>query len=844
MVLSLAFLMAQSFGQNAPDAWIDLKTGWRFQPDPSNVGLAQQWYALTHSDEGWAAIEAGSRWEDQGFPDVEGYAWYRQRVDVPASWAGEPVWLVLGGVSDTCIIFCNGNRVNSFGDAASRRSMHFIPIVAELNAHLRFGEPNLIAIQCYDFGVTGGLWRSPCVLTTDATQLPLESLVACYTAPEERVLSVAVDLTSLGNERPDTLVQISVSRPGTGRAPFAIHVESLAANTFACTASFHMPEVESGDALAVNVALKDTQGNPLPGPSFSKEVSWPEQPKWPGEYASLKVLNNFVTELLNTALDSSGSSAFSFPNPREGWVFFSISGHNPAETPRAVLNDNIELVWRGNPGTRALESMRLLTEGEHRVKIEGTSRGRVQIRTIPEMAYCYYPGAPHIAPFGPYNWAFVERYVLPHVNTLITRNNVRREEFDQWLREGRQWISNASLPGLESEEPPPAETVYEVWAANPGVTEAGFSGIIVDEFVGRGSGHYQAWSEAVRRLHAVPSFQGKTFYAWCGDLFREQHTQDFSRLLMELGHKFVWERYLREEPTPEKALQQLYLDVQQPFQQWKTAMPGVEDHMVVCLGYLCAPPESLNLNPAVNYHVWLDMQFRLLATDPTFWRLHGVMEYMSNYADEESIRWAHNLFRHYCIEGKRTPLVADPYRLPHVENPDFADGLAGWEVEAAEAGAVEAGRIEGFSWLQGRYPLTREGDAFCRMRRSQNGPNRIKQTIQSLEPGRLYSLKLIAADLDHLHDARTLPLTVDIVGVERAEELSFQFTYPSCYSHEHGPYTREHPAHFDLYRVVFRAKAPTAELVISDWLAPTNPGGPMGQQLAFNFVEVQPFLDR
>ena len=127
------------------------------------------------------------------------------------------------------------------------------------------------------------------------------------------------------------------------------------------------------------------------------------------------------------------------------------------------------------------------------------------------------------------------------------------------------------------------------------------------------------------------------------------------------------------------------------------------------------------------------------------------------------------------------------------------------------------------------------------MIRSANAPNRVRQTIRALTPGRLYSLKVISADLGALDVAQEHTLSVSIQGVERIEPLSFQFVYPSCYSHEWGEYNRNHPAHFTLHRVVFRAVAPEAELTLSDWASESDPGGPEGQELAFNFVEVQPY---
>ena len=74
------------------------------------------------------------------------------------------------------------------------------------------------------------------------------------------------------------------------------------------------------------------------------------------------------------------------------------------------------------------------------------------------------------------------------------------------------------------------------------------------------------------------------------------------------------------------------------------------------------------------------------------------------------------------------------------------------------------------------------------------------------------------------------------------KDYCFQFVYPSCYSHEHGPFNRQHPAWMNYHRMVFRPKSNTAELIISDWASSHEPGGPIGQELVCNFIEIQPFF--
>ncbi|MFH1743072.1 MAG: hypothetical protein ABIH23_29045, partial [bacterium] len=531
---------------------------------------------------------------------------------------------------------------------------------------------------------------------------------------------------------------------------------------------------------------------------------------------------------------------------REGWIFLSVShSKKNHENPLLFLDGKSDpIILRANPDTNAAEAMQYLPEGKHQMEIQGGAGCRLVVRAVPELIYCSYPTTPHIAPHGDYSWAYLERYILSHVNTIIGAP-AENEEFKQWIREGRKWLTHSSLPGLNQKEAPSVDEVYNVWSSNTGVTSPHYGGIVVDEFLMAGSDHYRAWAEGVRRLHADERFADKVFYAYCGPLFKTVNSpaMAFGRTLLEYGDRFALEVYLPEQPSEEKADRLLLNQLQHTQNISEECMPGWTQHLVMVLGYLSAPPESLNTNPGVDYKVFMDMQFHLLANDPTFWGMYGVMEYLANYADEEAVRWAHRLFRHYCIEGNRSRMSDDPYLLPHIQNPDFADGLHGWDVEPAATGAISTKNMREFSWLQGRYPQTSDGDRFLWMKRSASGPNRVRQTVKNLKPGKLYSLKFFSADLQNLHEKQELAVSVDLGDVEIRDDLSFQFVYPSCYSHESGPYTQQNPAYMNYHRVVFRPKHHTTELTISDWASPTEPGGPIGQESVCNFVEIQPFLE-
>lgn len=561
--------------------------------------------------------------------------------------------------------------------------------------------------------------------------------------------------------------------------------------------------------------------------------------KWPATapLAGGRALNNLVTGLLEAAPANRESCVFT--NPRSGWVFLKAEAHGGQASVR--LDGQVVLTTSGIG-----ETMRKLAAGPHTVSIEGgsgTSVRRLLVRAVPALVYCQFQADPHVHEQGPYDWAFLSKYVLPHCNTIIGGGDpAHRPLVEQWRRQGGEWFITSGVAG-STEQSITADEAERFWAAKPGWRDPLYNGIIVDEFGGGDDPRFAGWTEALRRMAADPQYAGKTFIPWCGDLYNGQPSRRFARAVLDAGWPLSWEMYLPEQGDPPAARALLRRQATE-MRAWRAAQPGVEQHMIACLGYLAAPPESLDGEPAVDYKVWMDMQFRHLATDPAWRGLYGVQEYLSSYCDEEYVRWAGRLYRHYCIEGRTEPLTKDPYLMTHLRNPDFAGTLAGWTVRPAAPGTITTGRMPGYGYLEGRYPRRAWGDRFMVMRRSAERPNVVSQLIRGLEPGRLYSLRLFVGDRRDMSQQQRYALSVKLEGVVEDSKLSFVHVFPQCYGHSAGPYNDDHKAWMNYHYRVFRATARQATITISDWATPQEPGGPAGQELMVNFVQVQPYYRR
>ncbi|MCA9431730.1 MAG: hypothetical protein KC940_14565, partial [Candidatus Omnitrophica bacterium] len=445
-------------------------------------GFKQAWYAPYCQDDDWAVIDAGLRWEDQGFSDLDGTAWYRKRFDVPKDWEGQAVWFLLGGANDSYILYCNGQEVARFGDrpdpgsdrkmnAAEQTTVAQIATMADLSPFLQYGAENSIALSFHDWGGSGGPWREPCLLTTDVDSLPRIPQVHQY--PSERLggFVVEIDGKGLGQDFSASNIEVQIESDSKSVSPMSLKREGKGE----WIALFDPKELPKDGAGVIRVVPKGWVSFP------SEEIPLRSQRErgWPEPNDNLKVLNNFVTELASRDLQGDSWSGVEVANPRKGWVFVSISSDRPVKAEAKWLEGAKQIQWRTNPDNGNLESITELAEGEHRLSVEVSHEAKLVIRRIPELAYSYYPCTPHLEPHGDYDWNYLTQYVLPHVTTLITHGDIDEAIKKEWLNEGRLWVGNASLPGL-SGPPPNATEVYEYWSKNIGIQSPDFGGLIVD----------------------------------------------------------------------------------------------------------------------------------------------------------------------------------------------------------------------------------------------------------------------------------------------------------------------------------------------------------------------------
>jgi hypothetical protein len=641
---------------------------------------------------------------------------------------------------------------------------------------------------------------------------------------------------------PGARVSVSVSRPG-GKTP-VLATEVPIPGGVPAVSPILDPRAEPPGQLVVRAQLRDAGGQPVGQPAQTT-VDWPQRdPRFSPE-RGVKVLNNMCFELLNVT--KPGTKTYTVNNPREGWLYLCVvpTPYNFGTViPQVVVDD---IVVKLRPVGRKWEAMRYLAEGPHRVRItvgNGEWADRFLVRAVGEYVYAMYGANPLVPETGNYTWQWLRQHCLDSYNVVIgpARMDFAADEIKEWTGEGRQWMTQRNLP-FDMD----VDGVVDYWTKEPGFAHPQMSGIWADEFYGgeKMQRMYPIWCEALRRIHADPRYRGKRFYAFTGSSYIADYDL-LVKTLMACDYRIGAEWYVREVPSA--------ADIEGTFgpaferrnrAAWEAAAPEAAMSRLWVLGLLSQPEESCDIYPQCDYNVFLDLQMQFLATDPAFFGVRGLYGYYSPYVGEEQTRLMAALVRHYGLEGRTDRLLSGSYDLPHLQNPDFVAGLQGWQVSAATEGSVAPKVVERFGFLQGRY-ATNVGDTTAWTRRSAARPNTLSQELRDLQPGQPYSLRCFTGNYQDYLAGKSNPyahaVAVSGEGARIVPDKCFQAVIKSNYAHKFGPFDVKNPYRMNYHQVVFIPQGKTAKLTLSDWKSPAQAGGPEGEELIWNFVQVQPYF--
>jgi sialate O-acetylesterase len=152
---------------------LDLSGDWRFSPYRES-GITEK----NFNDKNWKSIKVPQHWENQGYPNLDGRAWYRKEFSVPADLIEQDLFLSLGRIDDMDKVYLNVKLIgrtedldtyNRYNKWNAHRLYRIYRIPNEL-----LGTKNVLAVEVYDGQQAGGIYEGPIGLVTRKNAYILE----------------------------------------------------------------------------------------------------------------------------------------------------------------------------------------------------------------------------------------------------------------------------------------------------------------------------------------------------------------------------------------------------------------------------------------------------------------------------------------------------------------------------------------------------------------------------------------------------------------------------------------------------------------------------------------------
>ena len=166
-LLLLVGLVIRSFAQQP----ISLMNGWVF-----HNGDSSQWASVSYNDNAWKPINLSMPWEQQGYPDYDGYGWYRLHLFIPASlrdsaYLKDNLRITLNSVDDNDEVYLNGKLIAKHGGrGGSIEQGNYGPRSYTVPANdpaILWGKQNVMAVRIFDTGGNGGMYGDKFTLSMD-----------------------------------------------------------------------------------------------------------------------------------------------------------------------------------------------------------------------------------------------------------------------------------------------------------------------------------------------------------------------------------------------------------------------------------------------------------------------------------------------------------------------------------------------------------------------------------------------------------------------------------------------------------------------------------------------------
>jgi len=162
---SVIFICLIIISLSAKAQSISLGDQWKFK-----TGDSLQWARPEYNDNNWKTISTGYNWENTGYPDYDGYAWYRIKKVISStlrsdSYLKDSLKIKLGMIDDADQVYLNGILIGQNAGLKSDKFEELMPwdaerkyVISAENPAIQWDKENVIAVRVYDQGGPGGMY--------------------------------------------------------------------------------------------------------------------------------------------------------------------------------------------------------------------------------------------------------------------------------------------------------------------------------------------------------------------------------------------------------------------------------------------------------------------------------------------------------------------------------------------------------------------------------------------------------------------------------------------------------------------------------------------------------------
>jgi len=143
---------------------IELSGLWKF-----NTGDKLEWLNPDFDDSNWNELIVPAHWENQGYKDYDGFAWYRKKFYTGSQFQNKELMVVLGKIDDMDEVYLNGKLISPVKTFNGENQWVEPPYdnynrfrVYYINGNLlKVNGTNTISVRVFDYKRDGGIYEGP-----------------------------------------------------------------------------------------------------------------------------------------------------------------------------------------------------------------------------------------------------------------------------------------------------------------------------------------------------------------------------------------------------------------------------------------------------------------------------------------------------------------------------------------------------------------------------------------------------------------------------------------------------------------------------------------------------------